>query len=124
MFEELKRGEATVLFGTFGTRLVVSNTAYRLCIDYVANCVAKFLTQNGIRTDEALPLGLNFGFPVEKTSLNSGKLLAWTKGYSVKNSIGKDVAKLLQDAFDRNRVNVQCVAVINDVCYSQQLKSI
>jgi hexokinase len=75
------------------------------------------LAQNGIRTNPPLPLGLTFSFPVEKTSLNTGKLLAWTKGFSVKNSIGKDVSKLLQDAFDRNQVNVRCVALVNDVCY-------
>lgn len=61
-----------------------------------------------------IPLGLTFSFPVEQTALGSGKILTWTKGFSAKNAIGHDVVKLLQDAFDRKRMGVRCVALVND----------
>lgn len=63
----------------------------------------------------AIPLGLTFSFPVEQTALDQGKILTWTKGFSAKNAIGRDVVRLLQDAFDRKHLHVQCVALVNDV---------
>lgn len=46
-------------------------------------------------------VGFCFSFPVEQASVNSGKLLRWTKGYSNPGAIGNDPAKLLSDAFRR-----------------------
>jgi hexokinase len=63
----------------------------------------------------ALPLGLTFSFPVEQTALDEGYLLTWTKGFSAKNAIGKDIVKLLQNAFDKKHLHVKCVALVNDV---------
>ena len=63
----------------------------------------------------AIHLGLTFSFPVEQKALNSGLLLTWTKGFSAKNAVGNDVVKLLQDAFDRKHMHVNCVALVNDV---------
>lgn len=96
--EVLKTGEATVLF------------------DYLADSVDEFLTSMGheITDDEALHLGLTFSFPVEQTALDKGVLLTWTKGFSAKNAVGKDVVKLLQDAFDRKHIHVKCAALVND----------
>ncbi|ETW84505.1 hypothetical protein HETIRDRAFT_155537 [Heterobasidion irregulare TC 32-1] len=107
--EALKTGEATVLF------------------DYLADSVDAFLTSSPpasptnppvpgelYEDPPALPLGLTFSFPVEQTALDQGYLLTWTKGFAAKNAIGKDVVKLLQDAFDRKHLHVQCVAIVND----------
>ncbi|KAI0069169.1 hypothetical protein BV25DRAFT_1896196 [Artomyces pyxidatus] len=106
--EQLKTGEATVLF------------------DYLADSVDAFLTSSaGSPTNPhtpgelgqdppALPLGLTFSFPVEQTALDQGYLLTWTKGFAAKNAVGKDVVKLLQDAFDRKHLHVKCVALVND----------
>jgi hexokinase len=70
---------------------------------------------HAIKEDEALHLGLTFSFPVEQTALNRGLLLTWTKGFSAKNAIGKDIVRLLQDAFDRKHLHVKCSALVNDV---------
>ena len=72
-----------------------------------------FIAQSG--NEQSVLLGLTFSFPVEQTALDSGKILTWTKGFSAKNAIGKDVVKLLQDAFDRKHMHVKCVALVNDV---------
>ncbi|KAH9962411.1 hexokinase-domain-containing protein [Russula dissimulans] len=105
--EALKTGEATVLF------------------DYLADSVDAFLTSN-TESDEfsrpsavdidttAVPLGLTFSFPVEQTAIDKGILLTWTKGFSAKNAVDKDVVQLLQDAFDRKHLHVKCVALVND----------
>ncbi|TFK56018.1 hypothetical protein OE88DRAFT_1710288 [Heliocybe sulcata] len=93
--EALKTGEATVLF------------------DYLADSVDAFLTDHASSATpqgdaDLIPLGLTFSFPVEQTGLAEGKILTWTKGFNAKNSIGKDVVKLLQDAFDRKHLHVKC----------------
>ncbi|PFH52548.1 hypothetical protein AMATHDRAFT_139483 [Amanita thiersii Skay4041] len=105
--ELLKTGEAAALF------------------DYLADSVDAFLTTEA-SIDYSSPshmpptdhgevvLGLTFSFPVEQTALDSGKILTWTKGFSARNAIGKDVVKLLQDAFDRKHMHVRCVALVND----------
>ena len=49
------------------------------------------------------------------SALGSGTILTWTKGFSTKNAIRKDVVKLLQDAFNRKHMHVKCVALVNDV---------
>ncbi|EGO01565.1 hypothetical protein SERLA73DRAFT_50110 [Serpula lacrymans var. lacrymans S7.3] len=118
--ETLKTGEVTTLF------------------DYLADSVDAFLTESGSPTtavppsltpnpsrdmvnpleeeedSPAVPLGLTFSFPVEQMALDSGILLTWTKGFSAKNAIGKDIVKLLQNAFDRKHMHVNCVALVND----------
>ncbi|KAG2148061.1 hexokinase [Suillus clintonianus] len=105
--EALKTGEVTTLF------------------DYLADSVDAFLTDtpsqgHGSHVSHAdedspyVPLALTFSFPVEQSALDSGVLLTWTKGFSAKNAVGKDVVKLLQDAFDRKHIHVKCVALVND----------
>ncbi|KAI0253152.1 hexokinase-domain-containing protein [Lactifluus subvellereus] len=106
--ESLKTGEATVLF------------------DYLADSVDAFLTSTAVSQEDspisdaigvdspAVPLGLTFSFPVEQTALDRGILLTWTKGFSAKNAVDKDVVRLLQDAFDRKHLHVKCVALVND----------
>lgn len=46
-------------------------------------------------------IGFCFSFPVEQASVNSGKLLRWTKGYTNPGAVGQDPAKLLAEAFRR-----------------------
>lgn len=106
--EALKTGEATVLF------------------DYLADSVDAFLTSNTKLEEDSqdtddidvdsrtVPLGLTFSFPVEQTALDKGYLLTWTKGFSAKNAVNKDIVGLLQDAFDRKHLHVKCVALVND----------
>ncbi|KAG0007309.1 glucokinase, partial [Entomortierella chlamydospora] len=48
------------------------------------------------------------------TSVNSGSLLRWTKGFNCPGAVGSDIVKLLQDALDRNNVNVHVAALLND----------
>jgi len=60
-------------------------------------------------------MGMTFPFPVEKKSLNQGKLLRWGKGFSATGAVGKDVVKLLQDALNQEDVHIKCNAIINDV---------
>ena len=46
-------------------------------------------------------IGFCFSFPVDQASVNSGKLLRWTKGYTNPGAVGQDPARLLAEAFRR-----------------------
>ena len=67
------------------------------------------MNEHGITapTDSAMELGFTFSFPVLQTTINSGKLIAWTKGFSCPGVVGLDPAALLQDAFQRRNIPVR-----------------
>ncbi|KAJ7168849.1 hypothetical protein C8R46DRAFT_1218234 [Mycena filopes] len=82
--------------------------------NFLAGCISKFLNEHKIDTSKTLRLGFNFAFGAEKSSLDHGKLLAWSKGFSISGVIGEDVVELLQKAIGRAKLNVKCTALIND----------
>lgn len=55
-----------------------------------------------------LPCVFSFSFPVNMTTVNEGSIVSFSKGYNCKEIIGKDVGKLLIDAF------LKAVSKIND----------
>lgn len=64
--------------------------------------------------DHHLRLGFTFSFPVDQKGINKGYLIRWTKGFDIKDAIGKDVCKLLQDELDLLEVPVIVAALVND----------
>ncbi|PHZ12954.1 putative glucokinase [Rhizopus microsporus ATCC 52813] len=93
--EELKTGDVRHLF------------------DFIADCVDNFIFEFG-SSEETLELGFTFSFPVNQTAINRGTLMQWTKGFSCRNAIDKDVVVMLQDAFLRKNVQVHVAALVND----------
>lgn len=85
-------------------------------MDYVVDHTVKWSEQQGCSIAErsAPVIGFCFSFPVEQSSVNSGKLLRWTKGYNSSGAIGSDPAKLLTDAFKRRGIHVNVGALLND----------
>jgi len=79
-------------------------TTQEVLFDHVADCVAEFIAEHGIK--ETLPLGYTFSFPVDQQSLTSGILVRWTKDFDADGAVGKDVVQLLVDAFKRKKVQV------------------
>lgn len=78
---------------------------------------------------KTLKLGFTFSFPVDQTALNRGTLIRWTKGFKIKDCVGKDVVELLQTELqkikDPTTQKVKVVALSNDTvgtflsgCYS------
>uniref|UniRef100_A0A804N7S2 Phosphotransferase n=1 Tax=Zea mays TaxID=4577 RepID=A0A804N7S2_MAIZE len=56
--------------------------------------------------DEQRALGFTFSFPVRQTSVSSGSLIRWTKGFLIEDVVGKDVAQCLNEALARSGLNV------------------
>ncbi|KAJ7248668.1 hypothetical protein C8J57DRAFT_1240085 [Mycena rebaudengoi] len=82
--------------------------------DFLAGCIREFFQAHNMQNTTGLRLGFGFAFPTEKSSLDHGKLLSWSKGFSIKGVIGQDVVELLQKAFDKAKLGVKCTALIND----------
>jgi hexokinase len=81
--------------------------------DFIAKSIKKFLQKNKIKNQESL--GFTFSFPIKQTSIASGVLPFWNKGFSATNVVGKDVVVLLNQALKRNKINnVKITALVND----------
>ena len=104
--ENIMKGSATELF------------------DFIASCVELFFEQNEIRRDVNHLLGFTFSFPVEQQAVDSGKLIQWTKGFSIKDGIGDDIAVLLKHSFKRSHLEcIKITALVNDTVGTLMEKS-
>ncbi|KAM9366707.1 hexokinase HKDC1-like [Symphorus nematophorus] len=82
--------------------------------DHIAQCVSDFLDYMGMKNAH-LPAGFTFSFPCEQTSLDTGTLVSWTKGFKATDCEGHDVVSMLQEAIKRrNDFDLDIVAVVND----------
>ncbi|KAL3653343.1 Hexokinase-3 [Castilleja foliolosa] len=63
---------------------------------------------------ERRELGFTFSFPVKQTSSSSGTLIKWTKGFSIEDMVGKDVAQCLQQAMSQKGLDMRVAALVND----------
>ncbi|KAK6937189.1 Hexokinase, C-terminal [Dillenia turbinata] len=86
--------------------------------DFITSSLKQFIEKEG-GGSELLPgrrrdLGLTFSFPVKQTSVSSGHLIKWTKGFRIKDLVGKDVAECLQQAINKKGLNVRVSTLVND----------
>ena len=91
------------LFGYLGRRTVA----------FVKKYHPEFLNKG----DDIPPirLGFTFSYPVDQTSLNSGTLIRWTKGFKIEDTVGKDVVQLYQQQLDAQGLGmIKIVAMTND----------
>ncbi|KAG0347401.1 glucokinase [Podila humilis] len=91
-------------------------------MDFIAISIKEFITSEHISAkivehpsdSETLELGFTFSFPVTQSAIDAGVLLRWTKGFCCPGAVGHDVVQLLQQALDRNSVDVHVAALVND----------
>ncbi|CAA3023712.1 hexokinase-1 [Olea europaea subsp. europaea] len=86
--------------------------------DYIAEKLANFVDEEEQRFQQPpgrqRELGFTFSFPVMQTSINSGTLIRWTKGFSIDDAVGQDVVAELTKALQRKGVEMQVAALVND----------
>ncbi|KFY40358.1 hypothetical protein V495_05472 [Pseudogymnoascus sp. VKM F-4514 (FW-929)] len=64
---------------------------------------------------EKMDMGLSWSFPIEHTSLRSGKIQGMGKGFrAMEGLLGADLADVLQGACDRRHLPVTLTATVND----------
>lgn len=65
-------------------------------------------------TVQYFDLGFTFSFPVNQIGINKGKLMRWTKGFDIQETLGQDVCALLQKEIDILGLPVKVAALVND----------
>lgn len=83
--------------------------------DYIASCLQEFIVSQKINSTDKLPLGFTFSFPMSQSSINSGNLVRWTKGFTCDGVVEEDVVQLLTRSINNMPgLNVNVCAVLND----------
>lgn len=86
--------------------------------DFIASSLKDFIEKEGNDLEQTSPrrreLGFTFSFPVKQSSVSSGILMKWTKGFAIEDTIGRDVSECLQLALSRKGLDVRVAALIND----------
>ncbi|KAA8540347.1 hypothetical protein F0562_024734 [Nyssa sinensis] len=86
--------------------------------DYIATALAKFVAEEGqnfhLSPSRQRELGFTFSFPVMQTSIASGNLIRWTKGFSIDDTVGQDVVAELARAMERQGLDMRVSALVND----------
>ncbi|PON88533.1 Hexokinase [Trema orientale] len=86
--------------------------------DYIAAELSKFVAQEGpefqLPTGRQRELGFTFSFPVMQSSIDSGTLIKWTKGFSIDDAVGQDVVAELTRALERQGLDMRVSALVND----------
>ncbi|KAL6885603.1 hypothetical protein ACP4OV_010382 [Aristida adscensionis] len=86
--------------------------------DFITGGLSQFVAKETDRFD--LPkgtkreIGFTFSFPVKQTSIDSGILIKWTKGFAVSGTVGKDVVSCLSAAMERQGLEMRVSALVND----------
>ncbi|KAL0553376.1 hypothetical protein IC582_007270 [Cucumis melo] len=86
--------------------------------DFIASGLEKFVESEGDRfhlsPGRKRETGFTFSFPVKQTSIDSGILIKWTKGFAVSGVAGKDVVACLNEAMERRGLDMRVSALVND----------
>ncbi|KVI07792.1 Hexokinase [Cynara cardunculus var. scolymus] len=86
--------------------------------DFIASALAKFAQKEGgkfvLPDGRSRETGFTFSFPVKQTSIDSGILIKWTKGFAVSGTPGKDVVACLNEAMKRQGLDMRVSALVND----------
>ncbi|XP_072998800.1 hexokinase-2-like [Typha latifolia] len=97
---ELMVGSSTGLFG------------------FIASELKKFVDSEGedfhLSVGKQRELGFTFSFPVRQTSVASGTLIKWTKGFSIDDALGEDVVAELTKAMEKEDLDMRVAALVND----------
>ncbi|XP_061371130.1 hexokinase-1-like [Gastrolobium bilobum] len=86
--------------------------------DFIAAALAKFV---GSEPEDFHPppgrqreLGFTFSFPVKQTSIVSGTLIKWTKGFNIEDAVGEDVVGQLTKSMEKIGLDMRVAALVND----------
>ncbi|KAL6974464.1 hexokinase A [Sarracenia purpurea var. burkii] len=86
--------------------------------DFIADALKKFVDTEGedfhVSPGRQRELGFTFSFPVRQTSIASGTLIKWTKGFSIEDTVGQEVVGELTKAIERVGLDMRVSALVND----------
>ncbi|XP_047321663.1 hexokinase-3 [Impatiens glandulifera] len=97
---------------------LMTSTSEDLC-DYITSSLKEFVDKeeksgSDVSVVERKQLGLTFSFPVKQTSVSSGLLIKWTKGFNIQDMVQGDVSMCLQRSMAKQGLDMRVAALIND----------
>ncbi|KAJ0250328.1 Hexokinase-3 [Hirschfeldia incana] len=93
------------------------NSTSEILFNFLAFSLERFIEKEGNGSssqDVKRELAFTFSFPVKHSSISSGVLIKWTKGFEITEMVGKDVAECLQGALNRRGLDMHVAALVND----------
>ncbi|KAG7021894.1 Hexokinase-2 [Cucurbita argyrosperma subsp. argyrosperma] len=85
---------------------------------FIAEALAKFVEEEGDGfhpvSGRQRELGFTFSFPVKQTSIASGTLIKWTKGFNIEDAVGEDVVAEITKAMEKIGLDMRVAALVND----------
>ncbi|KAF5585802.1 glucokinase [Fusarium subglutinans] len=71
-------------------------------------------SESSENSEVSFNLGFTFSFTCEQTSISSGTLVHWDKGWDIPSTLGQDPCALLQEAIDEISLPVSVCVLAND----------
>ncbi|KAK9072813.1 hypothetical protein SSX86_009248 [Deinandra increscens subsp. villosa] len=97
-------------------QLLMTSTSEEF-FDFIALSLKEFVEKGNdlqLAQVRGKDLGFTFSFPVKQTSVSSGTLIKWTKGFAIEDMVEKDVVQCLQEALSRRGLDMNVAALVND----------
>ncbi|KAI4265226.1 MAG: hypothetical protein L6R38_009571 [Xanthoria sp. 2 TBL-2021] len=66
------------------------------------------------QSNEPLPMGIAWAFPIDQTSIRSGNIIGMGKGFNCSTYKGSDLGDLITEACQRLNLNIRLDAIVND----------
>lgn len=90
-----------VLLST-GMKLVICFTFVQELFDFIASSLYQFVEKkDSVQSPITKLLGFTFSFPVKQTSVSSGVLIKWTKGFAIRDMVSVSYFFLRINAFTK-----------------------
>lgn len=84
--------------------------------DFIAKTLADFVATEGegfnAHSGQIRELGFAFSFPVLQTSVKSGIVIHWTKGFKIDDAVGKDIVAAFEEAIGRKGDHIRVAALV------------
>lgn len=97
---------------------LMSGSSSDALFDFIATTLAAFVQKEGdefhLLPGRQRELGFTFSFPIRQTSIASGTLIKWTKGFSIEETVGLDVVEELRKGMERAGLDIRVAALVND----------
>ncbi|CAL9117859.1 unnamed protein product, partial [Musa textilis] len=82
--------------------------------DFIAIELADFAAKDClIEGGRQREIGFTFSFPMRQSSVSAGVLVKWTKGFSIDETVGKDISVELTKAMERQHLDMRIAALVN-----------
>ncbi|KAI2633463.1 hexokinase-1 [Xylaria nigripes] len=114
--EEKERGCEIVRMISFKITPAIKRLEGMAFFDWMAERIYEVIHKDGaVNTEDPIPVGLAWSFPVEQVSLSGGLMMGMGKGFLATNGLlGQDLGEIIKSACQKHGLKVHVASIIND----------